>query len=66
MRFELPKTAMRYLKATSGDLVLSGRNLTSLANKYPGLDPENGGQTSENNWDPPPLRFWIARVNLAF
>jgi hypothetical protein len=53
--------------ATGGTLVLAGRNLLMVNSKYPGLDPEAGASTTtENNWTPPPLRYWILRLNLTF
>ena len=33
---------------------------------YPGLDPEAGGQSSEFNWQPPPLRYFITRATFTF
>ena len=53
-------------------IVLSGRNLGYIMNKYPGIDPESnnsiqntGGGNSELTAQPP-IRYWIARVNVAF
>lgn len=62
----------RFAGARSTTLVLSGRNLGYIMNKYPGIDPESnnaiqntGGGNSELTAQPP-IRYWIARVNVAF
>ena len=62
----LPKSFMRNTGTKDATLVLSGRNIRTLSTKYPGLDPEAGGQAQETNWAPPPLRYWIAKFNFSF
>ena len=48
-------------------LVLSGRNLGVPWTKFPGIDPEMNGAAGNNaNWSPPPIRYFIAKVNVAF
>ncbi|MFN2565568.1 MAG: SusC/RagA family TonB-linked outer membrane protein [Gemmatimonadaceae bacterium] len=62
----------RYLRARSATVVLSGRNLGYPWTKYPGLDPETNwvvGNTGGDNQDltaQPPMRYFLARVNLGF
>jgi hypothetical protein len=45
----------------SAQLVLSGRNLSTLWTKYPGIDPEENG-----SGNPPALRMWFLRLNVGF
>ncbi|MBL8962237.1 MAG: hypothetical protein JNJ98_20410 [Gemmatimonadetes bacterium] len=54
------------MRAQNAMLVVAGRNLLMVNSKYPGLDPEAGGQFSEVNWQPPPLRYFISRITLTF
>ena len=63
--YTLPQRLLKYVKSPAGNLVLTGRNLSS-STKYPGLDPENGGLSTDNNYTTPPLRYWLARFNLTF
>jgi TonB-linked SusC/RagA family outer membrane protein len=62
----------QYLRARSATVVLSGRNLGYPWTKYPGLDPETNwvvGNTGGDNQDltaQPPMRYFLARVNLGF
>jgi TonB-linked SusC/RagA family outer membrane protein len=58
----------RYLHGRTAQLVFSGRNLATLWTKYPGIDPEANRQANGNDdlGTPPAIRYWIARVNLAF
>jgi TonB-linked SusC/RagA family outer membrane protein len=64
--YRLPKMLTSRSGAKGGTLVISGRNLW-ITTKYPGLDPEAGASTTaENNWTPPPLRYFISRINLTF
>ena len=59
--FAIPQTITdRMLRAHNATLIVSGRNIGMLWSKYPGLDPEVS-QTSE-----PLLRYWLARLNVAF
>ena len=68
--FQLPKAlGRRYLGDRAVSVVLSGRNLGLLWNKFPGLDPEansNPGASSVEFTAEPPLRYFIGRVNVAF
>jgi hypothetical protein len=62
----------KYMKGRSATLVVSGRNLGYPWSKYPGLDPEANwvvGNTGGDNQDltaQPPLRYWLARINMTF
>ncbi|MEO7085165.1 MAG: SusC/RagA family TonB-linked outer membrane protein [Gemmatimonadaceae bacterium] len=67
--FDAPASLVgRYLRGHSAQLVLSGRNLATLWTKYPGIDPEANRQVNGNDdlGTPPAIRYWIARINLAF
>ena len=58
----------RFLRGRATSLVLSGRNLGFLWNKYPGLDPEtnsSAGTSSRDFFSEPPLRYFIGRINVA-
>ena len=60
------------LKHQGVTLVLSGRNLGYPWTKYPGMDPESNdlaGNFAGGNREltaQPPLRYWLARVNVTF
>ncbi|MBC7895802.1 MAG: SusC/RagA family TonB-linked outer membrane protein [Cytophagaceae bacterium] len=59
----------RLLRGQEMSVVLSGRNLGMLWNRFPGLDPEansNPGASSQDFTAEPPLRYFIGRVNIAF
>lgn len=62
----------KYLRGRTTTLVVSGRNLGYPWTKYPGLDPETNwvvGNTGGDNQDltaQPPLRYWLARINMSF
>lgn len=62
----------RFFRSRSTSLVLSGRNLGVLWTKYPGLDPEANssinvtGGGNNDFFSSPVLRYFIARVNVAF
>jgi TonB-linked SusC/RagA family outer membrane protein len=58
----------RYLHGRSAQLVLSGRNLATLWTKYPGIDPEANRLANGNDdlGTPPAIRYFLARLNLAF
>lgn len=64
--YTLPNVLARSIGASRANLVIAGRNLLMVNSKYPGLDPEAGGFTTEVNWQPPPLRYFITRLNLTF
>lgn len=64
--YTLPNAWARAFRASRANLVFAGRNLLMFNSKYPGLDPEAGGQTTEVNWQPPPLRYFVTRLNLTF
>jgi TonB-linked SusC/RagA family outer membrane protein len=62
----------RYLRGRSAQLVLSGRNLSTLWTKYPGIDPEANRSVSNlaaGNDDlgtPPAIRTFNVRLNVGF
>ncbi|MDQ3950034.1 MAG: SusC/RagA family TonB-linked outer membrane protein [Gemmatimonadota bacterium] len=62
----------RYLRGRTATLILSGRNLGYPWTKYPGLDPEtnwvvaNTGGDNQDLTAQPPMRYFLARVNLGF
>jgi outer membrane receptor protein involved in Fe transport len=62
---DIPRALWRMTRLPAGTITLSGRNLSTLWTKYPGLDPEAGGQFNDN-WIVPPLRTFLARINLTF
>ena len=64
--YSLPRSVTRLFGAQGGQLVVAGRNLLMISSKYPGLDAEAGSQFEEFNWQPPPLRYLISRINLTF
>jgi TonB-linked SusC/RagA family outer membrane protein len=64
--YKLPTRIATLMRAQNAMLVVAGRNLLMVNSKYPGLDPEAGGQFSEVNWQPPPLRYFISRITLTF
>jgi TonB-linked SusC/RagA family outer membrane protein len=61
----------RYAKVRGAQLVVSGRNLSVLWTKYPGVDPEanrsvnNTGGGNDDLGTPPALRYWLARINIT-
>ncbi len=65
LNFDLPGSIGPLSRIPNGTLSLTGRNLATLWSKYPGLDPEAGGQFNDN-WIVPPLRYFLARVTLTF
>jgi TonB-linked SusC/RagA family outer membrane protein len=62
----------RYLRSRSATIVLSARNLGYPWTRYPGLDPEsnwvvqNTGGDNQDLTAQPPMRYFLARVNLGF
>ncbi len=62
----------RYLRGRAAQIVFSGRNLSTLWTKYPGIDPEANRQVSNlanGNDDlgtPPAIRTFNVRLNLSF
>ncbi|MFM8301050.1 MAG: SusC/RagA family TonB-linked outer membrane protein [Gemmatimonadota bacterium] len=64
--YTLPNAWARIFRASRATFVFAGRNLLMVNSKYPGLDPEAGGQTTEVNWQPPPMRYFVTRLNLTF
>jgi len=65
--YRLPTNATRLLHAKNASLVLSGRNLGVPWTKFPGIDPEMNGAAGNNaNWSPPPIRYFIGKVNVSF
>ena len=73
LSYQVPERfTSRFAGSRATTIVLSGRNLGYIMNKYPGIDPESnnavqntGGGNSELTAQPP-IRYWIARVNVAF
>lgn len=66
---DLPQSLIgRYLHGRQAQLVLSGRNLATLWTRYPGVDPEANRLANGNDdlGTPPAIRFFMARINLAF
>jgi hypothetical protein len=64
--YSLPRAVTRLVRAQGGSIVVAGRNLLMVSTKYPGLDAEAGSQFEEFNWQPPPLRYFVARINFNF
>lgn len=71
--YNLPERfTQRYLRNRSASIILSGRNLGVLWTRYPGLDPEANsainvtGGGNNDFFSEPVLRYYLARVNLAF
>jgi len=70
--YTLPAAVARYLRSRSAGIVLSGRNIGVLWTRYPGIDPEmnsavaNTAGSNNDFFAAPPLRYWLARVNLGF
>jgi hypothetical protein len=65
--YRLPTNATRLLRAKNASVVLSARNLGVPWTKFPGVDPEMNGAAGNNaNWSPPPIRYLIGKVNVAF
>ena len=62
---QIPHAFLRMSHFPSGTFTLAARNVSTLWTKYPGLDPEAGGQFNDN-WIVPPLRTFLARINLTF
>jgi hypothetical protein len=62
----------RYLKGRSAQLVFSGRNLSTLWTKYPGIDPEanrlvsNLAAGNDDLGTPPSIRTFNVRLNVGF
>jgi len=70
LTFFAPETWASRLGASALSVTLTGRNLVTWTN-YTGVDPElnDAGQSNFNTADfltQPPVRYFIARVNLTF
>ena len=61
----IPPAWAQRVRLRTGTVSLTARNLNTLWTKYPGLDPEAGGQFNDN-WTVPPLRYFLVRLNLTF
>ena len=61
----IPPAWAQRVRLRNGTVSLTARNLNTLWTKYPGLDPEAGGQFNDN-WTVPPLRYFLMRLNLTF
>ena len=73
LAYNVPASLLTRLgRAEALTIVLSGRNLGYPWTRYPGLDPESNDVSSNfasGNREltaQPPLRYWLARVNLTF
>jgi len=68
--YQLPqRVTSRFMRGHPTSFVLSGRNIGVLWTKYPGLDPESNssaGSSSNDFFSEPPLRYYIARINMSF
>ena len=71
--YNLPERFVgRFLRGRTTSIVLSGRNLGYIWKKYPGVDPEsndlaaNAGGGYRELTAQPPLRYWLARINVTF
>lgn len=62
---QIPRAIGALRGLPTGTISLTGRNLSTLWTKYPGLDPEAGGQFNDN-WTVPPLRYFLTRINITF
>jgi hypothetical protein len=70
LTYDAPDLWARQLGAKSLQITVSGRNLATWT-KYRGVDPElnEAGQANFTTADfltQPPIRYWVARVNLTF
>jgi len=70
LTYDAPDVWARQLGAKTMQITVSGRNLATWT-KYRGLDPElnEAGQapfTTADFLTQPPIRYWVARVNLTF
>jgi TonB-linked SusC/RagA family outer membrane protein len=72
LSYSVPEALVaRYARGRSLSLIVSGRNLGYLWNKYPGVDPEtnnsvgNAGGGNTELTAQPPIRYFIFRVNLG-
>jgi TonB-dependent starch-binding outer membrane protein SusC len=70
LTYTLPNTVARAFRAQTASVTLSGQNLALWTN-YEGYDPEvvsNAGAlyNRDDFFTQPPVRRWIARVNLTF
>jgi TonB-linked SusC/RagA family outer membrane protein len=61
----IPPSVAQRVRLRNATVSLTARNLSTLWTKYPGLDPEAGGQFNDN-WTVPPLRYFLVRLNLTF
>ena len=70
--YSMPQSIARLVRSQSASLVFAGRNIGLLHNKYPGIDPEmnsaaaNTAGSNNDFFAAPPLRYWLARINLGF
>ncbi len=70
LTYQIPnRLSTLFGRAHPTSIVLSGRNMGMIWTKYPGLDPEanvSAGNSSNDFYAEPPLRYWIGRINVAF
>jgi hypothetical protein len=69
--YTVPEAVTRRIRFSRGTLVFSGRNLGVPWTRYPGIDPESNGLAAlgfgnQDNWSPPPIRYFITRLNLTY
>ncbi|GBD31553.1 TonB-dependent receptor SusC [bacterium HR33] len=69
LTFFWPDNLARLLGVSRASLTLTGRNLLTITD-WPDLDPEaslnQGNFTAQEFLTQPPIRYWIARLNLNF
>jgi TonB-linked SusC/RagA family outer membrane protein len=68
--YDLPSVVTRQVRANRATLTLTGRNL-GIRTNYQGLSPEvtlnpNFAEGNNDNEVPPPSRYWLMRLNVAF
>jgi TonB-linked SusC/RagA family outer membrane protein len=69
--YRLPDGLTRAFKSTNASATLTGRNL-HLFTSFPGVDPESNDAVGLPNVEgyggnptPPPVRYWLIRINLG-
>lgn len=69
LTFYAPESWARAVKAERLSLTLTGRNLLTITD-WPDFDPESsvnqGNFTAAEFLTQPPIRYWIARLNVSF
>jgi hypothetical protein len=70
LTYVVPDAFTHKLQVRSASITVTGRNLHVFTD-YPGVDPEVNaspgfGEGYSDNPTPPPVRYWLLRVNLGF